>query len=117
MPDKINFAIKDVTISEDGRVIIANRAFAQELLKRLKKDPGSVGIFDNCSCQKDDALAMLTKVRDMGPGRVGIFDNCDCKGKLTYDVRRIRTLGIHEINSVPDFDIQSPVGIFDNCNC
>ncbi|HRZ76439.1 MAG TPA: hypothetical protein P5248_03670 [Bacteroidales bacterium] len=117
MPDKINFSVKDVTIAEDGRVIIANRAFAQELLRRMKKDPGSVGIFDNCDCKKDDALSMLSKVRDMGPGRVGIFDNCDCRGNLAYDIRRIRTVGVHELNTVPDFDIQSPVGIFDNCNC
>ncbi len=117
MPEKISFSVEDVTISEDGRVIISNRKLAKELLRRMKQNPGSVGIFDNCDCKKDDAMTLLTKVREMGPGTVGIFDNCSCRGAIAWDVRRIRRVGINNLASLPDFDIQSPVGIFDNCSC
>ena len=90
MSDKsLDFKTEDVTIAQDGRVIINNAEFAKRLVAHVKKvAPGSVGILDNCDC-KDKAISdvNLGKVLPattfkLDPGVVGIFDNCACKGRI-----------------------------------
>ncbi len=85
--ESLTFNTEDVTIADDGRVIINDPAFAKRLIKHVKRvAPGDVGIFDNCDCKGKQASAV--RLSDVLPetsfrldsGTVGIFDNCDCTG-------------------------------------
>jgi|GEM_PF-4902590 len=100
MPDaSLEFTTDDVEISDDGRVIINNPAFAKMLVTHVRKtvpDIGTTGIFDNCDCPKNASNAVrlsnvmaTTKLR-LDPVSAGIFDNCDCSGKLTAKTDAIR---------------------------
>ena len=74
-------------INEDGRVEINNLAFAKGLIEHVKKiEPGTVGLFDNCNCSKNEAISRVA-LKNVGipamklkldPGVVGLFDNCNC---------------------------------------
>ncbi|MEF2074097.1 hypothetical protein [Consotaella aegiceratis] len=92
----VSFSTSDLTISEDGRVMINNPEIAKALIQHAKSvSPQEAGIFDNCSCGKTEAMRavelsrVLPKadislsigspgIRLAGP-ETGIFDNCSCK--------------------------------------
>lgn len=96
MADKsISITTADLTISEDGRVLINNRALTKAIVDHAKAiNPAEAGIFDNCNCGKGGALRAVELGRVLPErslalnvdfaaianlGTEGIFDNCSCK--------------------------------------
>ena len=87
---KLEFSTDDLVIKEDGKIEINNIALAKSIVNHVKKsDPGTVGLFDNCNCDKGKSIAKIA-LKDVikpqtfeiapgiDPGTVGLFDNCNC---------------------------------------
>ena len=81
----VNLTTDDISVTEDGRIVISNVELTKNFIETLKADPGTAGIFDNCDCtrgkMREVSLAGKMKPRaltvDLGAAEA-IFDNCSC---------------------------------------
>lgn len=94
----LSFSTDDITIAEDGRIIITNPDVAKQLVQQLKEavpDVQKAGFFDNCNCQIGHAAKVVEvsraipsqpvqmvlsgeQPRLMAMRASSIFDNCNC---------------------------------------